>query len=425
MLFAVLFLLWIGMAVAGSAWSETENVDPGGWTVIDEGTQDGPSSWFFSDKIVTQSSNIYGGDGTGLGLEKPGTYAISGQNNLTDVRMQADVRSLDDDVLGLMFRYRDSGNYYRFYMDSQRRIRRLEKKINGKVVVLAEDDAAYVPKKWYGVRIEAIGDHIRVYIDDGLVFDVTDAVFDKGNIGLYCWGNAGSEFKNISVNSFETAETMAAGTAKDTAASRAEPDVAAKQDSGDVPLTQERAAAGSGETDLSEEPAALAAEDTLTQGTYLIGPGDVLEISVWKDEALTKLVTVLPDGTISYPLINEVSVGGKTVVQIKKEVEAKIAHFVPGPVLSVVVQQVNSMLIYVIGKVNHPGRFPLNSNIDVLQMLAMAGGLNPFAKKDQIKIFRKTGDATDIFKFNYDEVADGENLQQNILLKRGDVIVVP
>jgi polysaccharide export outer membrane protein len=158
---------------------------------------------------------------------------------------------------------------------------------------------------------------------------------------------------------------------------------------------------------------------------YIIGPGDVLEISVWNNEALTKSMTVLPDGKIHFPLIGEVVVGGKTLAVLEKELEQKIGTFVPDPSLSVMVQQVNSMLIYVIGKVNHPGRFVLNANVNVLQVLAMAGGLNAFAKRNKIKIFRETKGKTDTFQFEYDDVTEGKNLAQNIGLERGDVVVVP
>jgi polysaccharide export outer membrane protein len=162
----------------------------------------------------------------------------------------------------------------------------------------------------------------------------------------------------------------------------------------------------------------------LVQG-YQIGTGDVLEISVWKDVALSKQVTVLPDGTIHFPLVGEIKALGMTVTELKQTLENKIERYVPDPVLSVGVLQVNSMLVYVIGKVNKPGRFVLNSDINVLQALAMAGGLNPFAKEKQVKIFRETNGATDQFKFNYDEVQEGEKLEQNITLRRGDIIVVP
>jgi polysaccharide export outer membrane protein len=158
---------------------------------------------------------------------------------------------------------------------------------------------------------------------------------------------------------------------------------------------------------------------------YIIGPGDVLDISVWKDEALTKLVAVLPDGKISFPLIGEVTAGGKTLGQLKKELERKLTRFVPDVNLSVVVTQINSMIVYVVGRVNKPGMFALNTNVNVLQALAMAGGLNPFAKRGKIQIFREAVNGTQIYPFDYDDVIKGEDLQQNIRLKRGDVVVVP
>jgi polysaccharide export outer membrane protein len=161
------------------------------------------------------------------------------------------------------------------------------------------------------------------------------------------------------------------------------------------------------------------------QKDYIIGPGDTLEISVWKNPELIKVVTVLPDGKLSFPLIGEITAGGKTVARLHEELKAKLNRFVPDVSLHLGVQQVNSMLIYVIGRVNGPGRFILNANVNVLQALTMAGGLNPFAKKGEITIFHQTGAGTQILNFDYDDVTDGKNLEQNIILQRGDVIVVP
>lgn len=158
---------------------------------------------------------------------------------------------------------------------------------------------------------------------------------------------------------------------------------------------------------------------------YAIGAGDILDISVWKNEELTKQVPVLPDGKISFPLIGVILAEGKTVEQLKKEVEEKLTRYIPNPTLSVVVRQVNSLLIYVIGKVNNPGVFPLNTNVNVLQALSMARGMNPFAKRNNIRIFREQGDTTKIFDFQYDKVSEGSYLEQNIQLRRGDIIVVP
>ena len=159
--------------------------------------------------------------------------------------------------------------------------------------------------------------------------------------------------------------------------------------------------------------------------SYPIGPGDILGISIWKDDALTKEVVVLPDGLISFPLLGLIKAAGKTVAQLKSELEERISQYVTDPVLNVEVKQVNSMIVYVIGRVNAPGRFNLNTNVNALQALATAGGLNPFAKRDKIKILRQEGDKTRIFPFHYDDIADGKHLEENIELKRGDVIVVP
>jgi polysaccharide export outer membrane protein len=158
---------------------------------------------------------------------------------------------------------------------------------------------------------------------------------------------------------------------------------------------------------------------------YLLGPGDVIDISVWKDETLTKSLTVLPDGKVSFPLIGEIKAAGRTVAQLKQEITKKISPYAPDPTVSVEVRQVNSMLIYVIGRVNSPGRFVLNTNVNVLQALTMAGGFGPLSKRGTIKIFRREGAKTRIFEFQYEGVVEGKNLEQNIILERGDVVVVP
>ena len=161
------------------------------------------------------------------------------------------------------------------------------------------------------------------------------------------------------------------------------------------------------------------------QGDYSIGPGDVLDISVWKDEALTRSCVVRPDGFISFPLIGDVLATGRTASQVKSEMEGRLKRYVPGLTLSLEIKQINSMIIYVIGKVNAPGRFVMNTNVDVLQALATAGGLNVFAKRNDIKIFRQGKHETTIFPFEYDMVIDGKRLEQNIRLLRGDVVVIP
>ena len=159
---------------------------------------------------------------------------------------------------------------------------------------------------------------------------------------------------------------------------------------------------------------------------YRIGPGDVLSIEVWKDPALSRLVTVLPDGMISFPLIGELAAGDRTVAELKKEIESKISRFVPDSPLTVEVRQVNSLHIYVLGRVNAPGRVILTSNVTVLQALAIAGGPNAFANRGQIRILRQEGGKTTrSAAFDYDDVTAGKHLETNVLLRRGDVIYVP
>ena len=185
---------------------------------------------------------------------------------------------------------------------------------------------------------------------------------------------------------------------------------------------------GAGAQAQGNKPAGTAAEGAAAVDLgpdYILGPGDQIDIAVWKDETLSKSVVVLPDGKISFPLIGEIKAAGRTVPQLKEEITKKISPYAPDPTISIEVRQVNSMLVYVIGRVNTPGRFSLNTNVNVLQALTMAGGLNPFAKRDKIKIFRQDGANTKIFRFKYDEVVEGSDLGQNIMLQRGDVVVVP
>ncbi len=161
-----------------------------------------------------------------------------------------------------------------------------------------------------------------------------------------------------------------------------------------------------------------------TTGDYTIGAGDVLEISVWKDPALSRQLVVLPDGAISFPLIGRFPASGKTVGQLATEITEKLVRYIPEPELSVIVQQVSSNVVYILGKVNRSGPIALNRKVDVLQALSIAGGLNIFADKADIRIFRKTEDKTMVIPFNYKNVTEDYKLEENIILQRGDVILV-
>lgn len=161
-----------------------------------------------------------------------------------------------------------------------------------------------------------------------------------------------------------------------------------------------------------------------TSGFYL-GPEDVLEISVWNNETLSKQVVVRPDGKISFPLIGEILVQGRTVEEVRQEIENKIRVYVPDAPLTVMVIRVSSPKVYVVGKVVKPGLYIMPEPLRVIQVLAIAGGITPFSDKDDILIIREENGRQKIIKFDYSRVADGKALEQNIYLKPGDTVVVP
>jgi polysaccharide export outer membrane protein len=163
----------------------------------------------------------------------------------------------------------------------------------------------------------------------------------------------------------------------------------------------------------------------VTKSNFYLGPEDVLEISVWKDEALTKQAVVRPDGMISFPLVGDIQAQGRTVEELRLAVEDKIKTFVPDAPVTVMVIQVGSPKVFVVGKVARPGVYIMGQTLRVMQVLAMAGGATPFADKDDILIIRKENSQQKSFKFNYSKVAHGEDLEQNIFLKPGDTVVVP
>ena len=163
----------------------------------------------------------------------------------------------------------------------------------------------------------------------------------------------------------------------------------------------------------------------VNDGSYLIGPGDVLNISVWKEEGMQLEVLVRPDGGITFPLAGEIKAGGLTTKALSDDLVKKLKKYIPHPNVTVSVMQSVSNKIYVIGKVNRPGEFIATGYMDVLQALTMAGGLTPYAESDEIKIIRHTETGTKMKLFDYDEVISGERLDMNIILKAGDTVVVP
>jgi polysaccharide export outer membrane protein len=158
---------------------------------------------------------------------------------------------------------------------------------------------------------------------------------------------------------------------------------------------------------------------------YVIGADDQLKIVFWRDDSLSGDVVVRPDGKISLTLLNDIQAAGLTPNQLRENLTQAAAKYVTDPSVTVIVKSINSRKVYVTGQVNKPGPYLLNDNMTVLQMLAVAGGLQEWADADHILVMRTENGQTKSYKFNYKDVRKGKGLQQNIPLKPGDTIVVP
>ena len=158
---------------------------------------------------------------------------------------------------------------------------------------------------------------------------------------------------------------------------------------------------------------------------YTVKPGDTLTISVWKEPELQGPVLVTPDGAFAFPLVGQVDARGKTVTELQKIVSERLRQYISDPVVTVSVQDVKGNKVYVIGQVNRPGEFIVNPRVDVMQALSMAGGTTPFAGLGNIIILRRTGAQQEALRFDYTDLVKGRNLQQNIELRAGDIVVVP
>lgn len=172
-------------------------------------------------------------------------------------------------------------------------------------------------------------------------------------------------------------------------------------------------------------PTNVTAADVNAANSYVVQPGDLLTISVWKEKDLQGDVSVRPDGGLNFPLVGDINASGKTVEELRKDIAAKLAKYVPDPVVTVIVKQSLGYQIFVIGKVNKPGNFPAGRNIDVMQALSMAGGPTPYASVNKIKILRRVNGELKAIPFKYSKVEKGQDLEQNIILQGGDVVVVP
>jgi polysaccharide export outer membrane protein len=159
---------------------------------------------------------------------------------------------------------------------------------------------------------------------------------------------------------------------------------------------------------------------------YKLHPGDKVIIGVYDDPKLTpQEMTVAPDGRISYPMVGELIAGGKTVEQVRLELNAKLKKYLSDPIAMVIVTKADGNVVFVVGQVMKAGAITMNPTINVLQALSIAGGANPYAKLDSIIIIRSSGGTQRVLPFRYGQVSAGKDLQQNIELESGDVVVVP
>jgi polysaccharide export outer membrane protein len=163
---------------------------------------------------------------------------------------------------------------------------------------------------------------------------------------------------------------------------------------------------------------------------YVIGPEDVLDVAVWDNTAVSRTVPVRPDGKISLPLLNDVQAAGFTPAQLRETLKKALSDYIPAPAVSVIVREVHSFKVTVIGEVKAPGRYELKSQATVLDLLAMAGGLNEFASRKRIVVLRHDGSITRKIPFAYDEVTDSKHgskstATENFYLQPGDVLFVP
>jgi polysaccharide export outer membrane protein len=158
---------------------------------------------------------------------------------------------------------------------------------------------------------------------------------------------------------------------------------------------------------------------------YVIGQGDVLEVFVWRNEQLSRQITVRPDGKISLPLIQDLQAEGLTVLQLKDQITRGFKQYVQNPTVTVIVSQINSYKISVLGKVSQPGVYAITTKTTLLEAISMAGGFTEWANQRKITVIRSQGGQKKKLRINYKKIVSGKDPSQNIILDRGDTIIVP
>jgi polysaccharide export outer membrane protein len=158
---------------------------------------------------------------------------------------------------------------------------------------------------------------------------------------------------------------------------------------------------------------------------YIIGPEDVLSVSVWREPELTAKVVVRPDGKIDLPLVNDIRASGLTTKQLRESITESIRRFVPDPTVSVLLVEIHSHTVTIVGSVPKPGIYPIGGPMTVMELVARAGGFQDFAKTKDVQIVRQVGTKAYRWFFNYKDYTAGRHYEQNMSLQNGDVVVVP
>ena len=158
---------------------------------------------------------------------------------------------------------------------------------------------------------------------------------------------------------------------------------------------------------------------------FLIGPEDVLAVHFWRDQEMSGDVTVRPDGMITLPLVGDIRAAGLTPELLKDQIEKAASRLITEPSVTVAVKEINSRKVFITGEVTKPGPYPLSGPRTVMQLIAVAGGLNEYADKDNIVVLRTLNGQQKSYKFRYSDVSKGRGLEQNIELQPGDTVVVP
>ncbi len=162
-----------------------------------------------------------------------------------------------------------------------------------------------------------------------------------------------------------------------------------------------------------------------SEPAYQLNPGDVVRVLVWREEGLQQEVRVLPDGSITFPLVGRVEVGGLSTADVAQQIATKLKEFIPDPNVTVVIAGIDGNRAYVLGKVAKPGPVIMAGPTTVLQALSMAGGLDKFADEGSIKLVRPTKGGEDVLAVDYKSLISGSDMSTNLRLKPGDTLVVP